>query len=143
MKRNREVPDLSAAVECYIDALWIAYKMPECDKRYLRKLICDLMKTAYLVDTVLKDFGVKPQSSMGRHSRLSTKEEDAKLDFYCWRRCEELQRSGMGVTKAWDAVGREEHLSAGAVRARCKKIENEGFPSYLSRVMYSARKNFA
>lgn len=142
MKRNRDVPDLGAVVECYIDALWIAYEKPQCDKRYLRKLICDLMKTAYTVDVVLKDFDVKPQSSMGRHSRLSTKEEDANLDFRCWRRCEELCRSGMSLNKAWESVGKEVNLSAGAVRKRHEKIKKEGFPSYLSRVMYLARKNF-
>ena len=139
--RNRGVPDLSEVVECYIEALWVACEKPQCDKAYLRRLIRDLMKTAYMVDLVLKDFDVKPKSGMGRHSKLSTKEEDTNLDFHCWRRCDELQRSGMGVTKAWESVGREVKLSAGAVRKRCEKIKSEGFPSYLSRVMYLTRKN--
>ncbi len=125
MKKSKS---LREDADDYIDALWKIHDDRRCNtvsKKHVHTLIRELTGMACIVDKVLEDFGVQPQSRMGRHAPLSEREDQLWLDFQCWQRSHEFhdRPPGMSFDEAYAAVGKEVNLGPEAVKIRRFKVE--------------------
>jgi hypothetical protein len=125
---RKSLPPLREVADDYIAALWKIHDDPRCDassKKHLRTLARDLTGMSCIVDKVLEDFGVQPQSRMGRHAPLPEREGQLWLDFQCYQRCHEFhdRPPGMSFDEAYVEVGKEFHLGPDAVKIRRFKVE--------------------